>query len=176
MIDVCFKMLKTQIQFNSCVFVKTNNFKKKESSSSKMTTKVSWLIIFICILPSFFSLSSKSNEINARDPHPIVSVQPRHVHLAIAEDNKDLSVSWSTINKTEESVVLVYSKGRELKFVGQSVKFVDGGKKRATQWIHKVLVSGLPPNTTYRYRVGSDMGWSDVFSMKTLPSGITYHL
>ena len=169
-------MLKTQIQFNSCVFVKTNNFKKKESSSAKMTNRVPWLTIFICFLPSSFSFSSKSNEINARDPHPIVSVQPRHVHLAIAEDNKDLSVSWSTINKTEESVVLVYSKGRELKFVGQSVKFVDGGEKKATQWIHKVPVIGLAPNTTYRYRVGSDLGWSDVFNMQTLPSGITYHL
>lgn len=137
-----------------------------------MTLHVPWVhLIIFCFLNFCYSLASTPYEFKVKDPHPIVFVQPRHVHLALAEDNKDLSVTWSTINKTDESVVLVYHRGRELKFSGNSVKFVDGGEKKATQWIHKVHVHSLLPNTTYRYRVGSDLGWSDVFNMQTLPAG-----
>ena len=112
-------------------------------------------------------------EVDVEDPHPIVSVQPRHVHLALAEEEESLSVSWSTINKTEESLVLVYTKHKELSYVGDSVLFVDGGAKQRSQWIHKVIITGLEANSSYRYRVGSSMGWSDVFTMQTLPSGLT---
>ena len=104
-------------------------------------------------------------------PAPIL-VQPKHVHLALGEVKGTFSVSWSTINKTEQSIVIVYSKGEELGFKGESFLFVDGGKKKASQWIHKVVVAGLDGNTSYRYIVGSNVGWSDVFIMQTLPAGI----
>ena len=103
-------------------------------------------------------------------PPPIL-VQPRHVHLALGEEEGSFSVSWSTINKTEQSVVIVYNKGRELGFKGRSDLFVDGGKKKASQWIHQVVVSGLEGDTSYRYIVGSNLGWSEVFIMQTLPTG-----
>ena len=104
-------------------------------------------------------------------PAPIL-VQPRHVHLALGEVEGTFSVSWSTINKTEQSIVVVYSKGKEVGFKGESFLFVDGGEKKASQWIHKVVVSGLDGNTSYRYIVGSNVGWSDMFIMQTLPTGI----
>lgn len=103
-------------------------------------------------------------------PPPIL-VQPRHVHLALGEIKGTFSVSWSTVNKTEQSIVIVYSKGKEMGFKGESFLFVDGGKKKASQWIHKVVVSGLDGDTSYRYIVGSNVGWSDVFIMQTLPTG-----
>ena len=105
---------------------------------------------------------------------PPLQVQPRHVHLALGEEPDTLAVSWSTVNSTAESVVLVYSRGRELAFQGEAVLFVDGGKKKASQWIHKVIVSGLDGDSSYRYRVGSSLGWSDVFIMQTLPSGLLF--
>ena len=105
---------------------------------------------------------------------PPLQVQPRHVHLALGEEPDTLAVSWSTVNSTAESVVLVYSRGRELAFQGEAVLFVDGGKKKASQWIHKVIVNGLDGDSSYRYRVGSSLGWSDVFIMQTLPSGLLF--
>ena len=105
---------------------------------------------------------------------PPLQVQPRHVHLALGEEADTLAVSWSTVNSTAESVVLVYSRGQELAFRGAAVLFVDGGKKKASQWIHKVIVNGLDGDSSYRYRVGSSLGWSDVFIMQTLPSGLLF--
>ena len=106
------------------------------------------------------------------DPSPpIVSVQARHVHIALGDQEESYSASWGTVNKTEESIVLVYSAGKELKYFGNSVLFVDGGAKKASQWIHKVTVTGLRGNMDYKYRVGSSLGWSDVFLLKTLPKG-----
>ena len=115
------------------------------------------------------------------DPRPILNVQPRHVHLALGELADSLTVSWSTVNRTEESLVVV-SGGQgggggggggegEREYRGTSELFTDGGERKAAQWIHKVMVTGLKGNTTYRYRVGSDLGWSDMMMMRTVPSG-----
>ena len=108
------------------------------------------------------------------DPDPLLHVQPRHVHLALGEAAGSLVVSWSTVNQTGESLVLVSAGGRgggERSFQGSSQLFVDGGERKAAQWIHKVRVGGLKGNTTYTYRVGSDLGWSDMMMMRTVPSG-----
>ena len=109
------------------------------------------------------------------DSDPILYVQPRHVHLALGEEEGSLIVSWSTINSTEQSLVLV-SGGQdggegERQFQGGSELFTDGGERKASQWIHRVVVTGLTGATSYRYRVGSDLGWSDMMMMRTVPSG-----
>ena len=107
------------------------------------------------------------------DPPPILNVQPRHVHLALGEVAGSLIVTWSTINKTKESMVEVSTgkTGGEKLFQGSSELFVDGGKLKASQWIHKVVVTGLKGETNYKYMVGSTLGWSDVMLMRTVPSG-----
>ena len=104
---------------------------------------------------------------------PILNVQPRHVHLALGKVMGSLIVSWSTLNKTKESMVEVSTgkAGGEKLFKGSSELFVDGGKLKASQWIHKVVVTGLRGDASYKYRVGSTMGWSDVMLMRTVPSG-----
>ena len=96
------------------------------------------------------------------DSPPLVNVQPRHVHLALGETHNSMSVTWSTVNKTGESLALLYVDGKEKQFEGSAREFVDGGEKHLSQWIHKVVMINLKSNHTYRYRVGSDLGWSDV--------------
>ena len=107
------------------------------------------------------------------DADPILDVQPRHVHLALGEDESSLIVSWSTINSTDQSLVLLSDgqSGGEKQFHGVSELFTDGGERKATQWIHRVVVRGLTAATTYSYRVGSDLGWSDMMMMRTVASG-----
>ena len=104
-------------------------------------------------------------------PHPIFSVQPRHVHLALGDLVGSLSLTWSTLNRTEESVVMVVVGGEERRYEGSSSLFVDGGARRASQWIHSVSVLDLAGNTTTRYWVGSRLGWSDLMVLRTPPSG-----
>merc|ERR1719376_1652466 len=93
---------------------------------------------------------------------PLVKTQPRHVHLALGEDPDSLSVTWSTVDKTNDSIALVYDDGQEIQYEGSAREFVDGGEKHLAQWIHKVVMTNLKGNKTYRYRVGSGVGWSDV--------------
>jgi len=102
---------------------------------------------------------------------PLVKVQPRHVHLALGETPNTMSVTWSTVDQTMESIALLYHDGQEEEFTGSATQFVDGGEKHLSQWIHKVVMTKLQGNHTYRYRVGSGLGWSDVLEMQTLPSG-----
>jgi len=56
-------------------------------------------------------------------------------------------------------------------YTGTSEIFVDGGANHLSQWIHKVQLDDLKPDSTYFYRVGSHRGWSSIFEMKTLPKG-----
>lgn len=102
---------------------------------------------------------------------PLVKVQPRHVHLALGETPNTMSVTWSTVDETMESIALLYHDGQEEQCTGSATQFVDGGEKHLSQWIHKVVMAKLKGNHTYRYRVGSSLGWSEVLEMKTLPSG-----
>ena len=104
--------------------------------------------------------------------YPLVETQPRHVHLALGKTSDSIIVTWSTIDQTPESVVLLYEDHQELEFVGTAREFVDGGEKHLSQWIHKVVMTKLRANHTYTYRVGSSLGWSDVLQMRTTPQGI----
>ena len=59
----------------------------------------------------------------------------------------------------------------EAEFTGSSSLFVDGGPEGRSQFIHTVNLTGLEPDTYYLYRVGSDLGWSDLFFTRTHPAG-----
>ena len=80
-------------------------------------------------------------------------------------------VTWSTINKTSDSRVLLGRKRFETEFIGSSTIFVDGGAEGRSQYIHKVILTALKPATFYLYRVGSSQGWSNLFFTRTLPAG-----
>ena len=120
------------------------------------------MLILLFLLQAWTALPS---------PPPVLSVQPRHVHLALGQLQDSLTLTWSTLNRTEESVVVVVVGGEERRFEGSSSLFVDGGARKASQWIHSVSVVNLTGNTTLSYWVGSTLGWSDLMILRTPPSG-----
>ena len=80
-------------------------------------------------------------------------------------------VTWSTLDPTPNPTVLLTKDRKVVEYRGSSKIFVDGGKEKRKQWIHKVELSGLDGNTSYKYVVGSGLGWSDVFYTTTIPKG-----
>ncbi|XP_011176896.2 acid phosphatase type 7 isoform X1 [Zeugodacus cucurbitae] len=101
--------------------------------------------------------------------------QPEQVHLAFGDNLTDIVVTWSTRDATNQSVVLYgenYSDAKNLiNITGFERRFIDGGSKKHTQYIHKATLSGLKPQTRYEYSCGSDLGWSARFSFTTPPAG-----
>ncbi|XP_044731584.1 acid phosphatase type 7 isoform X1 [Chrysoperla carnea] len=99
-----------------------------------------------------------------------VSYQPEQIHIAFGESVTEIVVTWSTINDTQQSIVEYGIGGLILRESGSSTKFVDGGTHNRTQYIHRVRLQNLTPETKYVYHVGSDLGWSPKFWFKTVPN------
>ena len=70
-----------------------------------------------------------------------------------------------------DSVVEYGINGFVLTAIGKRELFVDGGNQKKSQWIHKVTLSDLEPQTKYIYHCGSNKGWSSQFYFNTFPSG-----
>ena len=69
----------------------------------------------------------------------------------LTDSPDEMVVTWSTPNLTLESVV---EYGEDLfnldhAGTGTTLKFVDQGSKHSTQYIHRVHLTNLKPNTTY---------------------------
>ncbi|XP_020804888.1 acid phosphatase type 7 isoform X3 [Drosophila serrata] len=99
----------------------------------------------------------------------IVHYQPEQVHLAFGETVLDIVVTWNTRDNTNESICEFGINGlnQRAKAAQMPTKFVDGGPKKATQYIHRVTLSRLQPNSTYFYHCGSDLGWSATYWFRT---------
>jgi len=70
--------------------------------------------------------------------------------LNIFLDNiHDIVVTWSTRNDTEESIVEYGIGGFVLRAEGNSTLFVDGGRKKQKQYIHRVWLKNLTPDSKY---------------------------
>ncbi|RUS75263.1 hypothetical protein EGW08_016978, partial [Elysia chlorotica] len=81
-------------------------------------------------------------------------------------------IVWNTVNDTKESKVLYGVKGNLNQTAsGSRTVFVDGGSEQRVQFVHRVILKGLNPLTEYYYMVGSNLGFSDLFTFKTWPSG-----
>ncbi|EDV46121.1 uncharacterized protein Dere_GG18893, isoform A [Drosophila erecta] len=112
----------------------------------------------------------------------IVHYQPEQVHLAFGErTDSEIVVTWSTRSLPPDQEVGAFSVVEYGQPVdgqvrltqqarGTATKFVDGGHKQATQFIHRVTLRDLKPNATYSYHCGSDFGWSAIFQFRTVPS------
>lgn len=99
----------------------------------------------------------------------VVEYQPEAVHLAYGDSVHDIVITWSTINDTKESIVEYGIGGFILTAYGNSTLFVDGGSQKHKQYIHRVWLKNLTPNSQYVYHCGSNLGWSNKFSVKTAP-------
>lgn len=59
-------------------------------------------------------------------------------------------ITWSTFNDTASAVQYGLSpKNMNLLEKGYSSKFTDGGSEHRVQFIHRVYLRDLKPNTTY---------------------------
>lgn len=123
------------------------------------------VITILCSYPKCFTFATNSST------SPVVDYQPRHVHLSSGEDSETLIVTWSTLDKTNQSIVLIGVEELSEQVSGTSRIFVDSGELKAFQFIHTVIIKHLIPNQYYMYSVGSDLGWSPSYEMKTLKAG-----
>ncbi|KAK0082357.1 hypothetical protein PV325_010639 [Microctonus aethiopoides] len=99
----------------------------------------------------------------------VVKYQPEAVRLSFGENSNDIVVTWSTENDTNESIVEYGIGGLILTAKGNRTKFIDGGKQKRSQFIHRVYLKNLNPGEKYVYHCGSQYGWSNIFSI-TIPS------
>ncbi|XP_053608418.1 acid phosphatase type 7 isoform X2 [Plodia interpunctella] len=118
---------------------------------------------FILILFLGVAWASSKQEINEE-------VQPEQVHLSFGDATNEIVVTWSTLAEAK-SVVLYGIHETNKRATGSSSVFVDGGKERRKQWIHRVKLKNLAHNTKYVYKAGSDAGYSQQFSFRTPPAG-----
>lgn len=70
------------------------------------------------------------------------------LNVILPEKTNDIVVTWSTFNDTD-SLVLYRSDGNEKQVAGSSKIFIDGGKMKRKQWIHRVTLKDLKFNTRY---------------------------
>lgn len=130
------------------------------------------LILLIFLLDS--GLAFFSNFLSperAPNLESYVSYQPEQIHLALGENPGEMVVTWSTMEDPGESVVEYGINGMVLGEYGESKLFVDGGSKKHSQFVHKVILKELQPDSRYIYHVGSKNGWSPEFFFKTFPEG-----
>lgn len=100
----------------------------------------------------------------------VLYYQPEQVHIAFGSNIHQIVVTWSTFSDTIESLVEYGIGGLVLQAKGNSTLFVDGGSKGHTQYVHRVILDNLTPNSKYFYHCGSNLGWSNMFSFNTLPT------
>lgn len=58
-------------------------------------------------------------------------------------------MTWSTRNDTNESIVEYGIGGLILTATGYSTPFIDGGNEKQKQYIHRVWLKNLTPNSKY---------------------------
>ncbi|CAG7727913.1 unnamed protein product, partial [Allacma fusca] len=87
----------------------------------------------------------------------------------------EMMVTWSTIDDPQGSVVeFGLNHITEKTFNGSSIKFVDQGAQKLTQYIHRVLLRDLSPGKRYIYHCGSKLGWSEIFFFTAMKSGANF--
>lgn len=103
-----------------------------------------------------------------------VQTQPEQVHINYGVGPSQMMITWLTIDPTNQSVV-EYGEFKldKVKF-GNQTKFIDGGSEKRVMFIHRVLLTDLTPNTTYRYHCGSNQGWSSLFWFTTMKEGTNW--
>ncbi|XP_028155946.1 acid phosphatase type 7 isoform X2 [Ostrinia furnacalis] len=121
----------------------------------------------LCLLLFLFGVSwAKTVDLDSN------YLQPEQIHISFGEKTNDIVVTWSTFNDTESRVIYrVNGTPHWSKVTGFSKVFVDGGKMKRPQWIHRATLANLKFDTRYQYMVGSAAAPSGLLSFKTPPAG-----
>ncbi|KAI5638233.1 calcineurin-like phosphoesterase domain-containing protein [Phthorimaea operculella] len=106
------------------------------------------------------------------DDYNCTYCEPEQIHIAFGENLNDIVVMWSTLDKKKVGSVVHYGVGNlQQTAEGETWLFQDGGHRKRSQWMHRVELNNLQPNTTYVYKVGSSYAWSEELVFKTPPAG-----
>lgn len=104
-------------------------------------------------------------------------IEPKQIHLSYGVDPTRMVVTWTTMNATKMSVGMIgpAASGQppSQAVMGTSSVFEVPGTLNRTEYIHRVLFSGLKPGSKYIYRVGSKTEdvWSDSFIFQAMKAG-----
>jgi len=84
------------------------------------------------------------------------------VHLSLTEDYTQMLVTWSTTSPSRSEVI--YGQAANWPHLdhrahGVMHKLVDNGTLHHTQYIHRVVLTGLESGQKYSYRVWNDTQW-----------------
>lgn len=97
--------------------------------------------------------------------------QPQQIHLNYGVQPSEMIVTWVTVNMTNTPTVEYGSNGLDLQVQGKTTIFVDGGSKKHTLYIHRVVIGGLTPGARYIYHCGSTDGWSALYFFSAMMNG-----
>ncbi|KAE9417406.1 hypothetical protein Angca_009148, partial [Angiostrongylus cantonensis] len=98
--------------------------------------------------------------------------QPEQIHLSLGGSTTEMVITWLTFSDTEKTLVnygLITDKKLPSIVEGKCSEFSEPSKrKNRIRYIHRAVLTGLTPGTTYQYRVGSEYGWSAVYRFTAL--------
>lgn len=130
----------------------------------KGTTLLTLFALFFGVLSLGLStkISAKSNGLG--------SVIPEKILVNVGTDETNVGIAFQTNNTVPEAKVVISTQeslasAREIEATSKIVVTNDGNDTY-TAW--GAYVTDLIPDTNYYYKVGSDLGWSNVLTFKTI--------
>ncbi|GAU99383.1 hypothetical protein RvY_10399 [Ramazzottius varieornatus] len=120
-------------------------------------------VVLLCVPYSSAILLKTNPEENA----------PEQIHLSWSGNPTEMYVTWATPRASAVSSVRFGMDNKTLtsNISGESTTFVDGAVAHKVRYIHRATMQYLQPGNRYYYQVGSDAGWSDVYSFRSIRNG-----
>jgi len=102
-----------------------------------------------------------------------VMTQPEQVHLSYGGNVNEMVVTWVTLSACNTTVEYGL-KSPSITTLGTTKPFQDGGSEKRVIYIHRATMIGLKSGHKYVYHVGSNLGWSELFTYRALREGTNW--